>query len=120
MADDQRDFCGTRRVTSSRIADDWFWKMRTSTLWLIVVCILFAFGLVVWIVVADPDDMKVIASTVNVIGAGVTLMGLSWAYVRADPTLTARLDRILAWFKAWFKEDVIRVDNVASSHGRAF
>lgn len=90
------------------MADDWPWTVRTSTLYLILTSGIVFAGLVAWITVADDNDMKVIANTVNLGGTLLTFAGLSYAYLRANSQIRAWFQRM--WARLTGKPIIHRVD----------
>lgn len=73
----------------------WPWHIRSSTLVILIACVVVTFVLTVWIIRAGDTDMRVIANTVNLLGAALTFAGLLYAYVRSDLKLRAW------WQRAW-------------------
>ena len=87
---------------TSRIADDWPWRIRTSTLVWTWFGVVVAIGLAGWIY--GGDNLQLIANTVNLVGAAVTCLGLLYAYAQASSDIAAwvqrqrgRLQRLRAW-----------------------
>jgi len=78
-----------------RVANTWPWNIKSSTLGIIVACVVVTFVLTVCIARAGPDDRKLIANWVSLGGAALTFAGLSWAYMR---TVHAD-DKMRAWIR---------------------
>ena len=86
----------------------WPWRLRASTLYLTVGCVLVTLLFSIWIASAGDDDMKVIANTVNLGGAALTFAGLVYAYIRSDVQLREWFRR--QWRRLTRHPVVINVD----------
>ncbi|WP_328354684.1 hypothetical protein OG976_24090 [Mycobacterium sp. NBC_00419] len=76
----------------------WVWRIRSSTLAIIVGCCAITFLLVTAIVFTGDEHMKVIDNVVNLGGAALTFVGLSYAYIRSEVRLRAWFERAWARF----------------------
>lgn len=73
------------------MADDWLWRIRTSTLVWTWFGVVVAIGLAGWIY--GGDNLQLIANTVNLLGAAVTCLGLLYAYAQASSDIAAWVQR---------------------------
>lgn len=96
------------------------WRMRTSTLWLIVVSVLVAGLLWLWISVADPKGMKVVINWVTLGRNTLTFAGLLWAALRSTGAQRVIADRMRRWWRRLRYGGIsatIQVEGIAATGG---
>lgn len=70
---------------------DFLWRVRSSTIAIIVACLAVTVVLMTCLLQTDRHGVELISKWVNVGGAGLTFIGLTYAYLRSNT-------RLRAWF----------------------